>query len=73
MYLVMSEFECLHVSESSVNSLSPHDQSVSVVLTCFLLGSSGDLVLGTLSHLVVTIPLHCSLRNIHFTDKERQV
>ena len=73
MCLVMSEFECLHVSESSVNSLSPHDQSVSVVLTCFLLGSSGDLVLGTLSHSVLTIPLHCSLQNIHFTDEERQV
>ena len=73
MCLVMSEFECLHVSESSVNSLSPHDQSVSVVLTCFLLGSSGDLVLGTLSHSVLTSPLHCSLQNIHFTDEERQV
>lgn len=45
MRLVMSEFECLHVSESTVNSLSPQDQSVSVVPTCFLVGSSGDLFL----------------------------
>ena len=55
--LVMSEFECLYVSESSENSLSHHGQSVSVVLTC----CSTRLLRGFVSGHIISFSSHNSL------------